>query len=334
MKNKIKFTLSIIGVLLFTVTAFAFDSSSGSDGLTQLAAAAPIAMPIKNQLSEKEMIKKFRHDNTWLSEIRSKNNWVNNDVIKIPKQGAAPNVLINNNVYPIVSNKREDSHVVVSLNKYDTENTTVTDDELYALPYEKVSDVQTQHREELEDKTAEHALYSIAPDEASAEVPILVTTGEDDGTGRLKLTSKDLIQFKKEMDKRNVPRQGRILVLCPDHVADLLEEDRKFYAQYQNHKEGVISTNYYGFKIYESNYTPTYDNATLTKTPFDSVLLDGSSASISFHKRTVAKARGSVTRYSRDAKQNPEYRESTLGFRLHFVCVAIQDLGQGVIVSG
>jgi hypothetical protein len=333
MKRNIKFALSIIAVLLVSVMAFAFDSSTGgNEGMTTLAAATPVALPIKNELAEKEMIKKFRHDNSWLNEIRSKNGWVNNDVIKIPKRGAAPNVLINNNVYPIVSNKRDDSHVTVSLNKYDTENTTVTDDELYALPYEKVSDVQVQHREELEDKTAEHALYSIAPSTASADVPILETTGEDDGTGRLKLTSADLIKYKKELDTRNVPKQGRILVLCPDHVADLLEEDRKFFAQYQNHKDGVISTNYYGFKIYEANYTPTYDDS-LEKLPFES-LTDGRTASISFHKRTTAKARGSVTRYARDAKQNPEYRESTVGFRLYFVCVAIQDLGQGAIVSG
>ncbi len=297
-------------------------------------AVTPVALPIKNELAEKEMIKKFRHENTWLSAVRSKNKWVNNDVIKIPVQGTAPKVLINNNTYPIVSKQRKDTHITLALNKYETENTTVTDDELYALPFEKISDVQTQHREELEDKTAEHALYSISPSEASNEVPILKTTGEDDGTGRLTLTSNDLINFKKQFDKLNVPVSGRVLVLCPDHVADLLNEDRKFFAQYQNHTAGIISKSYYGFTIYESTYTPLYNDA-LKRTAFDSVAnTSNHTASIAFHKRTVAQARGTVKRYVSLASQNPEYRESKMGFRLHFICVAIQDLGCGAIVSG
>ena len=306
---------------------------TSGDCFMALAAATVVALPIKNELAERELIKKFRHENTWLTEVRSKNNWVNNDVIKIPKRGLAPKVLINNKVYPIVSNKRDDTHIVVSLNKYETENTTVTDDELYALPYEKLSDVQQQHREELEDKTAEHALYSLAPSKHSTQTPLLETTGADDGAGRKKLVSDDLVGLKTRLDSLNVPKQGRILVLCPNHVADLLKEDREFKTRYQNAKQGTIAEQYYGFKVYEANYTPSYDKK-LVKLKFDASATDARSASVVFHKRTTAKATGSVKRYSRDAKQTPEYRENKIGFRLWFVCVAIEDLGQAALVSG
>lgn len=327
MKKAFKILLGLLAI--FALGMFAY-GIGGPEGIA-MASATPVALPIKNELAEKELIKKFRHDNSWLAEVTSKNRWVNNDVIKIPKRGAAPNVLINNNVYPIVKNDREDSHVVVSLNKYETENTIVTDDELYALPYEKVNDVQQQHREELEDKTAEHALHSLAPASNTTETPVLVTTGADDGTGRKRLTTGDLIKLKKSLDKLNVPKTGRTLVLCPDHVADLLDEDRKFYAQYQNIKEGAISNNYCGFKVYEANYTPTY-TAAGAKEAFDAVPT-GNAASIVFHKRTTAKARGSVKRYAITASQNPEMRENVLGFRVWFVCVAYKDEGQAAIVS-
>ena len=164
-------------------------------------------------------------------------------------------------------------------------------------------------------------------------MPVLKTTGGDDGTGRRRLSSGDLIEFKKALDKRNVPKAGRILVLCADHVADLLEEDRKFFAQYQNPKDGMLSSSYYGFGVYESNYTPFYSNEQ-KKIPFDAPDGKGHSASIAFHKNCVVKARGSVMRYTLDASQNPEYRDSTIGFRLYFVCVAIKDVGQGAIISG
>src|SRR5690606_21683515 len=257
MKTVLKITL--IAILAFTANLIA--QTTGINHSEVAMAVTPVALPLLDQQAEKELIKQFRHDNSWLSELRSKNNWVNKDVIKIPKRGAAPAVLINNNVYPIASNNREDSHVILSLNKYDTENTTVTDDELYALPYEKTSDVQSQHREELEDVTAQHALHAIAPSAITATTPVLEVTGEA-VNGRPTLSSKDVIGLKEKMDKLNVPKAGRILVLCPEHVSDLLAEDRTFYQQYHNAKDGSLTTMYYGFKIYEANYTPTYTDET------------------------------------------------------------------------
>lgn len=290
-------------------------------------------LALKNELAESELIKNFRHDNTWLQELTPKPQWVNNNTIKIPKRGLAPKVLINNQVYPIQSNKREDGHVIIALNMYDTENTTVTDEELHALPYDKLGDVQQQHREELEDKTAEHALYSIAPDN-TATTPVLKTTGEDDGTGRKRLTAKDLINLKKALDKLLVPKQGRVLVLCPDHVADLLIEDLSFKQRYQDANGGKIANSYYGFEIYESTYAPKYDKTTLARKPFGSADATSVEASVVLHKKNTVKAPGTVTRYARAAADNPERRENTIGFRIYWIAVAIKDEGAAAIISG
>ena len=290
-------------------------------------------LALKNELAESEIIKNFRHDNTWLQELTPKPQWVNNNTIKIPKRGLAPKVLINNQVYPIQSNKREDGHVIIALNMYDTENTTVTDEELHALPYDKLGDVQQQHREELEDKTAEHALYSIAPDN-TATTPVLKTTGEDDGTGRKRLTANDLINLKKALDKLLVPKQGRVLVLCPDHVADLLIEDLSFKQRYQDANGGKIANSYYGFEIYESTYAPKYDKTTLTRKPFGSADATSVEASVVLHKKNTVKAPGTVTRYARAAADNPERRENTIGFRIYWIAVAIKDEGAAAIISG
>ena len=236
-------------------------------------------------------------------------------------------------MYPIQSNKREDGHVIIALNMYDTENTTVTDEELHALPYDKIGDVQQQHREELEDKTAEHALYSIAPDNTTT-TPVLKTTGEDDGTGRKRLTAKDLINLKKALDKLLVPKQGRVLVLCPDHVADLLIEDLSFKQRYQDANGGKIANSYYGFEIYESTYAPKYDKTTLARKPFGSADATSVEASVVLHKKNTVKAPGTVKRYARAAADNPERRENTIGFRIYWIAVAIKDEGAAAIISG
>lgn len=288
-------------------------------------------LPLKNELAVTELITHFRHENDWLGAVKPKPEWLNNDVIKIPVRGLAPKVLINNTVYPIASHQREDGKVIISLNKYETENVEVTTDELYALPYEKVSDVQVQHRETLEDRTSEHALVSIAPQKNTAKTPIIITTGEDDGTGRKRLIAKDLIRLKKLLDKLKVPKKGRVLVLCSDHVADLLIEDLTFKTRYQDANSGKIADNYYGFEIYESTYAPTYHNG--EKEAFGAVA-QGKEASIVFHKNYTVKAVGSAERYAREKNSNPEGRKHTIGFEMHFVCVAIKDEGTAAITSG
>ncbi|MRG45506.1 hypothetical protein GFS24_10290 [Chitinophaga sp. SYP-B3965] len=288
---------------------------------------------LQNELAEKEMIKKFRHEGTWLEEVPAKQRWVSNDIIKIPREGSDPAVLINNKIYPIISNRREDDFVAVALNKYDTTNTEVSDDELASLPYEKVSEVQLQHRATLEEKTTGHALYCIAPNENTADTPVVETTGGDDGYGRKRLTTEDIINFGTKIKKKTGGTlQGVVLVLSPEHIADLLIEDLSFRNQFHNKKDGLIATNYYGFKTYETGYSPAYDIAG-KKLAYDSVT-PGREATVCFYNKSVAKAKGTVKRYARDAENDPENRKNTIGFRLWFIGIPYRPEGQGAIISG
>ncbi len=331
MKNAFRILMALGLLLVTVVSGFAKENPE----VTAMASGAVVSDDLRNTLNEKFILKKFRHVGTWLSEVTSKDNWVNNDTIKIPKRKGdnAPAVLINNTVYPIATAGREDEHVVVSLNKYDTENREVTDDELYAIAYDKEGDVNLELKEELEEKTTDHALHSISPISNSTDTPVLETTGEDDGTGRKRLTRKDLIKLKDRLDKLKVPKKGRILVLSSTHANDLLDEDSSFEKGYHNRVDGAISINYYGFKIYEDVYTPTYDDVSLEKLAFDSVNA-GRTSSIVFHKKSTAKAKGTVTRYARSSKQDPEHRKSVMGYRMYFGCYALMDQGQAAILDG
>ncbi|MEN5434099.1 hypothetical protein ABE545_10690 [Sphingobacterium faecium] len=327
MNRKLTYLMALMMVIVSFFTAH-------SEAVA-MAGATVVALPIKNSIAEKEMIKQLRHEHTWASEIRSRQNWVNQDTIKIPKRGEAPKVLIDNTNYPIVKNERDDSHVVISLHKFDTENTIVTKDELYALPYEKTSDVQEQHRETLEDTTLEYGLWGLAPQahDASKNLFVVQTTGEDDGTGYKKLTSKDLRKLQADMNKKGIAKRGRILILSDDHVSNLLEEDAKFSIQYHNKQEGTISKNYYGFVIYEDSTTPAYDDTSLQKLPYGSATV-GRKSSVIFHAGVTAKAAGSVERFARPAELDPENRENTVGFRLWHIIVTYGVEGSAAIIPG
>jgi hypothetical protein len=322
MKTKTIFR-TIIALFAFVIAGFSYANEA-----PEVSVAMAVAL---NELAEKELIKQFRHTGSWLARVPSKNNWVNNDVIKLTEIGADPAVLINNNTYPIAVSSRTDDSVAVSLYKYDTENTKITDDEVYALPYDKPGSVQAQHRETLEEVTEAHALHSLAPSGNSANTPIILTTGTL-VAGRRRLISADLINYKKALDKLKIPRAGRCLVLTADHMADLLLEDKALEMQYHNHKEGAIAKNYYGFEIYESIFSPVYD-ASLDKIAYGAVTA-GRAASVLFHAKTTAKARGTVTRYMGKAQDDPQNRETVVGFRLYFLAIPLRALGQGAIVDG
>ena len=326
------FKLFLLGLLMVTGTLLANKLGWNSPDGVQTAGLTMVALPLKNTIAESEMIKNLRHEHTWASEIKSKQNWVNQDTIKIPKQGKAPKVLINNTNYPIVKNGRDDSHVIISLHKFDTENTTVTLDELYASPYDKTSDVQQQHRETLEDETLEYGLWGLGPqenDEAN-NLFILQTTGAL-VNGRRKLIAADLRVLQEKMNTAKITKKGRILILADHHVTDLLNEDKQFTTQYHNHKEGAIMSNFYGFKVYEDSTTPQYD-ASLEKLPYDS-LTTGRKASVVFYSNTTAKAAGTVTRFAREATADPENRQHTIGFQLYHIIVAYGIEGSAAIVS-
>lgn len=331
MKNKLGMIFGLLLMVLAVCTGFAKEHPKG----VAMAAVTIVDGDLLNELNEKFIISKFRHLGTWIQEIKSKDNWVGNNAIKIPKRkgDSAPVVLINNNVYPIVSSGRNDEKVVVSLNKYSTENREVTADELYAIAYDKEGDINLELKEELESKSIDHALHSISPAGHSADTPVLETTGENDGTGRKRMCKKDIITYKGKLDKLSVPLKGRILVLSTVHANDLLLEDSAFEKGYHNRMDGAISQNYYSFKIYEEVYTPTYDAVLKTKLAFDSVTA-GRTSSIVFHKDSTVKAKGTVERFARDKKSDPENRKSVVGYDLYFGCFAIQDQGQGAIIDG
>lgn len=327
----------VLLLLLISTVSFAskIPTSIDKEAKVNLKTCAIVDGDLLNELNEKFIISKFKHLGTWIQEITSKDSWVGNNVIKIPKRKAdsAPAVLINNSVYPILSEGREDEQVVVALNKYDTVNREVTDDELYAIAYDKEGDINLELKEELESKTVDHALHSISPLADAADTPVMETTGANDGTGRLRLTKADVIKYKGKLDKLGVPLKGRVLVLSTVHANDLLLEDAAFEKGYHNRVDGTISKNYYSFIVYEEVYTPTYGAVTKQKLAFGSVTA-GRTSSIVFHKLSTVKAKGTVTRYAKNSKDDPDYRKSKVGYRLYFGCFAIMDQGQGAIIDG
>ena len=282
------------------------------------------------------MVKAFR-DTTeslgWYSKIPDFSQYAENDVIHFVNIGGDPTVLVNNTTYPLDIESLDDADKAISLDKYQTKPTRITDDEMYALSYDKKKTVIERHKAVMEEKKYERAIHSLAPAGDTDATPVLLTTG-DAVDGRLKLTRKDIIALKKAWDKAKIPQANRILVLCPDHVADLLEDDQKFAQQYYNYTSGSIS-NLYGFEVYEYVSCPYYTVSTKVKLVYGAAVDTDTDtqASVAFSPSRTMRANGSTKAYASEAKDNPTTQENLVNFRHYSIALPLKNEALSAVVS-
>ena len=270
-----------------------------------------------------ELIKALRSGDkaTFLDGLPDYSQYAENDVIHMVDVGGDPDVLVNNTTYPIAIQQLTDTDAVFSLDKFQTKPTSITDDELYALSYDKMASVKERHSQALLVKKYAKAIHALAPDSNAAKTPVLKTTGDVEGgaaTGRRMMQRSDIIALKKKFDVMQVPTEDRRLVLCPDHVNDLLMQDQKFAEQYYNYTTGKIA-NLYGFQVYEFVNNPVY-KAAGTKVAFGTAAgANEFQASVAFYGKMTFKATGSTKMYYSEAKTDPENQRSLINFRHYFI---------------
>lgn len=284
-----------------------------------------------------EMVKALRAglEATWLDGIPDMSFLAENDVIHLVNVGIDPDVLVNNTTYPIAVQSLTDQDITISLDKFQSKATPVTDDELYALSYDKMSRVKESHSNAINDAKFAKAAHAMSPAKHSSTTPVLKTTGEIVGggaSGRRRLTRADIILLKAAFDAAKIPTAGRRLVLCTDHVNDLLLEDQKFADQYYNYTTGKIA-NLYGFEVFEFANCPLYTTAGNKKAVGASATTGEYQASFAFFDKRVFKATGSTKMYYSESSTDPENQRNLVNFRHYFIAMPKKSDAIGAIMS-
>ena len=152
--------------------------------------------------------------------------------------GIRYNKLINNvrflvnNTQELTAEKMTGKKTFVEWEKYDTTPTAVDDKEIRYLAYDKRNQVRTKHNECFQIGIRNHTLHKLAPaDATSSDMPVVNTTGKNDGLGRARLNFEDLATYLEKVKKLNLPISDQLyMVLCPQHVTDLiLDQDAAKY---------------------------------------------------------------------------------------------------------
>ena len=271
-----------------------------------------------------ELVKKLRSglEGSWLDGVPDNSGIVNNDVIHLVEVGVDPDVLVNNTTYPIPLQALDDKDIAVKLDKFQTKVTPVTDDELYALSYDKMGRVKEAHGNAINDAKFMKAAHALCATQNTVSTPVLKCSGEADAeSGRKRLSVNDLVAMKRAMDKLKVPTENRRLVLCPDHVNDLLLSSQNFREQYNIDRTTGKVGKLYGFDIYEYANTPKYTSAGVQKA-VDAEIAEGDlQCSFAFYVPRVFKATGSTKMYYSEAQGDPEYQRNRINFRHYFLCM-------------
>ena len=282
-----------------------------------------------------ELVKKLNAgmNATFLNGIPDYSANVNNEVIHLVDVGGDPDVLVNNTTYPIPVQDLTDGDIAIGLDKFQTKATRVTDDELYAISYDKFGSVVERHREAIVTVKYKKFAHALAPYSHTDKTPVIQTSGETDAAaGRKKITPKDIIALKRAFDNMEVPEDGRVLVLCPDHVNDLLEQDQSFKEQYYNYTSGKLM-NMYGFEVYTFVNAPYFNkngvklayNATPTATDHN--------GSFAFYRPRMFRAQGTTKMYYSEAATNPQTQENLVNFRNYDIVLPKKMEAIGAIYS-
>ncbi|MBY0244944.1 MAG: hypothetical protein K2Q03_05765 [Sphingobacteriaceae bacterium] len=294
-------------------------------------------MGVKTQVWTGEVVKQLTSlDNgTFLQDIKDYSNYAKNDVIHLVDIGAEPNVLVNNTTYPIQTTTLADGDITISLDKLETENTGVSNDELYAISYDKIAVVKDLHATALAKKKFMKAIHALAPQQDGSLTPVVFTGGADGGDGYKQIRIKDILNLKRKFDDLEVPEEGRVLVLSSEHLNTLLELDQRFAAQYYDVQSGKLNTMFYGFKIYSYVGTPHFSTTgAIAKKSFGSIpVATDRKASVAFYAPYMFKATGSTDMFYKDKATNTEHRRSEVGFSHRMIVLPKKQAYIGAIVS-
>jgi hypothetical protein len=273
----------------------------------------------------------FFPDSSFLNEPISMDAFVENNKLHMTLAGAKPNVLVNNTSWPIGSATRTDVDKERSLNTFDSENTIIRSIDELETNYAKRESVLRQHRNVLFERAAIDASFNFLPASTAALTPVIETTGTL-VSGFRQTKRADIIELARRLDLQNIPREGRVIVMHPDALAEIMVEDITLFNQITAATNGQSLATVYGFKVYIYTIPHLYVAAN-TKKALGSTYAatDKYVRALVFHNQEVFRAMGTIDMF--ETIKDPGQRGDILGFQMRFLAATVADRAIGALIT-
>ena len=265
-----------------------------------------------------KLMENFYPDGSFLNQSEDMTAFVVNNTINLADAGVDPAVLVNNTAYPIAMAERTDNPLALPLEYLDTVNTVVRNATAIQLAYNMLESVVRQHRLALAKTCVKMAAWSYGPAANSAITPV-ITVGAN--------IIDSIVDCQAAYDAFDVPEDGRIIVLCPTHKAALKKADKVLFKDvFGQNGSGEL----YGFKVFTTSVTPTYNGG--TKKAFGAAGAVGDvPSSLFYSKFEVMRADGEYDMFSR--LKDPEARGDIIGFQKRFIALPIRNKAIGALIG-
>lgn len=256
--------------------------------------------------------------------------------IHISSMNVLPEVLINNTTYPLGIADQAIQDILIQLNKYQTVATPITEDEMYASSVKKMDLVKDRHGKAIARTILKMALHSLAPSgNIAGKMPVIITTGAPDPTGRIRMSMADVLTLKTACDDLEIDEASRRFVLSTEHVNDLIWEDKKLEAFFFNRNSGEIQNNLLSFDVHSHVLSPYYNPTTKNKLAYGAVpAATDHKASVLFSLDRSAKAMGWTKMYLSEAKNDTQFQRNLVNFRQYGIVLPTAEEQRGAVVSG
>lgn len=231
-------------------------------------------------------------------------------VVHQPYAGAKPTVVKDRTTLPATVTTRVDLDLTYTLAEYSTDPVTLRNAEKFELSYDKRMSLLGEHIAALRDRIHADLLQAwLGTASALGALPsgnLIATSGVLEN-GKRKLALADLLRVKQEMDRRNIPDEGRYLLFPAELHNELFSIDEVVQAELLGRAtlpEGVVSQ-LLGFNILKRGSTVVYDGAGALR-PFGAVPAPTDRlAVVAWSRYSVARALGEVNLY--ESTDDPLY---------------------------
>lgn len=299
-------------------------------------------MALIKEVWVKDIQNTLNMDAAFLSYSTDHSNYVAFGTVHLPQSGSNPTIVVNPAVFPLSISQRTDTDRTYSLNQYALEPTIINNLDALQVSYDKRQSVIGQQLSTLVDRIGTQVAYSWAATGASNIVETTGTAGTSlppGGTGTRKAVALiDIANLAKKLDKDNVPRNGRKLLMQADMFWELFTISEVVRASYNGFQVNALATGVvaqlFGFDIMIRPTVAIFaKTATVPTAVGAATAVDDRLACIAWHPSTVSRALGSITpMYDSGDNGNgkPEYLGSVFNMEVMLGSAILRDDMKGV----
>lgn len=272
------------------------------------------------------LLEGFYPTSNFLTEGRDMSQFVEYGIINLAEAGASPTVLIDNTSYPIAVSSRTDTPKTLALKTLDTTSTVLRNVEEMESSYDKMASVVYGHKQELLKTAGQLAAWNWAPASNTTLTPVIAATGALTN-GYRKLTFDDVLKLMVAFNNATINPEGRVLVLNPQHEADLIAADLELY------KAAMVNGTLFGFKLYVTTLTPIYNASNGVKAAFGAVAVPATDtfSSFAFQKDEVMRANGDTEMFAKF--KDPDNKGDVINFQMRFVALPLRSKAIAALYS-